>query len=91
MALCGGSPAGDYVWMLDALDYAITTWVEHARDVESRPIKEGTLAALADLEQCLPFPLLGLDSGWARIPQLSCAGVAAEASSSGLHDAQPSV
>ena len=59
VALCGGSPAGDYVWMLDAVDYA-TTWVS-TRAMWNRG-QEGTLAALADLEQCLPFPLLGLDS-----------------------------
>ena len=27
VALCGGSTAGEYVWMIDAVDYA-TTWVE---------------------------------------------------------------
>jgi hypothetical protein len=59
VALCGGSPAGDYVWMLDAVDYA-TTWVS-TRAMWNRG-QEGTLAALADLERCLPFPLLGLDS-----------------------------
>jgi hypothetical protein len=59
VALCGGSAAGDYVWMLDAVDYA-TTWVS-TRAMWNRG-QEGTLAALADLEQCLPFPLLGLDS-----------------------------
>lgn len=59
VALCGGNAAGDYVWMLDAVDYA-TTWVS-TRAIWNRG-QEGTLAALADLEQCLPFPLLGLDS-----------------------------
>lgn len=59
VALCGGSPAGDYVWMLDGVDYA-TTWVS-TRAIWNRG-QEGTLAALADLEQSLPFPLLGLDS-----------------------------
>jgi hypothetical protein len=59
VALCGGSAAGDYVWMLDAVDYA-TTWVS-TRAMWNRG-QEGTLAALADLERCLPFPLLGLDS-----------------------------
>ncbi|HTG45415.1 MAG TPA: hypothetical protein VK633_12875 [Verrucomicrobiae bacterium] len=58
-ALCGGSVAGDFVWMVDAVDYA-TTWVS-TRAMWNRG-QEGTLAALADLERCLPFPLLGLDS-----------------------------
>jgi hypothetical protein len=59
VALCGGNAAGDYVWMLDAVDYA-TTWVS-TRAMWNRG-QEGTLLALADLERCLPFPLLGLDS-----------------------------
>lgn len=59
VALCGGSAAGDYVWMLDAVDYA-TTWVS-TRAMWNRG-QEGTLAALIDLEQGLPFALLGLDS-----------------------------
>jgi hypothetical protein len=59
VALCGGNIAGDYVWMLDAVDYA-TTWVS-TRAMWNRG-QEGTLSALADLEQNLPFPLLGLDS-----------------------------
>ena len=59
VALCGGSVAGDFVWMLDAVDYA-TTWVS-TRALWNRG-QETTLAALADLEECLPFPLLGLDS-----------------------------
>jgi hypothetical protein len=59
VALCGGSAAGDYVWMLDAVDYA-TAWVS-TRAMWNRG-QEGTLSALADLEQSLPFPLLGLDS-----------------------------
>jgi hypothetical protein len=59
VALCGGHAAGDYVWMLDAVDYA-TTWVS-TRAMWNRG-QEGTLAALVDLERCLPFALLGLDS-----------------------------
>lgn len=59
VALCGGNAAGDYVWMLDAVDYA-TTWVS-TRAMWNRG-QEGTLRALADLEEHLPFPLLGLDS-----------------------------
>jgi len=59
VALCGGKASGDYVWMLDAVDYA-TTWVS-TRAMWNRG-QEGTLAALTDLERALPFPLLGLDS-----------------------------
>jgi hypothetical protein len=59
VALCGGSAAGQYVWMVDAVDYA-TTWVE-LRAIWGRG-QAGTLAALQDMEACLPFSLLGLDS-----------------------------
>ena len=55
----GGSVAGQFVWMLDAVDYA-TTWVE-VRALWGRG-QVGTLAALKDMEGSLPFPLLGLDS-----------------------------
>jgi hypothetical protein len=59
VALCGGSVAGEFVWMLDAVDYA-TTWVA-VRAMWGRG-QAGTLAALRDLEAHLPFALLGLDS-----------------------------
>lgn len=59
VALCGGSAAGEYVWMLDGVDYA-TTWVE-VRAMWGRG-QVGTLAALRDMERSLPFELLGLDS-----------------------------
>lgn len=59
VALCGGSVAGEFVWMLDGVDYA-TTWVE-MRAMWGRG-QQGTLAALQDLEASLPFALLGLDS-----------------------------
>jgi hypothetical protein len=59
VALCGGSVAGEFVWMLDGVDYA-TTWVE-VRGLWGRG-EAGTLAALQDIEQTLPFRLLGLDS-----------------------------
>jgi len=59
VALCGGSVAGQFVWMLDGVDYA-TTWVE-LRAIWGRG-QAGTLAALQDMEACLPFSLLGLDS-----------------------------
>src|ERR1041384_4737921 len=59
VALCGGSVAGEFVWMVDAVDYA-TTWVE-LRAMWGRG-QSGTLAALQDIEASLPFCLLGLDS-----------------------------
>jgi len=59
VALCGGSVAGEFVWMVDGVDYA-TTWVE-VRAMWGRG-QAGTLAALRDVEASLPFELLGLDS-----------------------------
>ena len=59
VALCGGSVAGEFVWMVDGVDYA-TTWVE-VRAMWGRG-QVGTLAALQDVEANLPFSLLGLDS-----------------------------
>jgi hypothetical protein len=59
VALCGGSVAGEFVWMVDGVDYA-TTWVE-LRAMWGRG-QAGTLAALQDMEASLPFALLGLDS-----------------------------
>ena len=59
VALCGGSASGEYVWMLDGVDYA-TGWVE-VRGMWGRG-QAGTLEALQDVERVLPFPLLGLDS-----------------------------
>jgi hypothetical protein len=59
VALCGGSVAGEFVWMVDGVDYA-TTWVE-VRGMWGRG-QAATLAALKDMEATLPFALLGLDS-----------------------------
>jgi len=59
VALCGGSVAGEFVWMVDGVDYA-TTWVE-VRAMWGRG-QVGTVAALQDIETSLPFSLLGLDS-----------------------------
>ena len=59
VALCGGSVAGEFVWVVDGVDYA-TTWVE-VRAIWGRG-QAGTLAALQNIEACLPFALLGLDS-----------------------------
>ncbi len=59
VALCGGSVAGEFVWMVDGVDYA-TTWVE-VRPIWGRG-QANTLEALKDIEASLPFELLGLDS-----------------------------
>ena len=59
VALCGGSVAGEFVWMVDGVDYT-TAWVE-LRAMWGRG-QAGTLAALRDMEGGLPFPLLGLES-----------------------------
>jgi hypothetical protein len=59
VALCGGSVAGEFVWMVDGVDH-VTTWVE-VRAMWGRG-QMGTLAALQDVEASLPFSLLGLDS-----------------------------
>ena len=59
VALCGGSVAGDFVWMVDGVDYC-TAWVS-VRAIWNRG-QAGTLQALMDMEQALPFALLGLDS-----------------------------
>lgn len=59
VALCGGSVAGEFVWMVDGVDYS-TTWVE-VRPIWGRG-QAGTLEALKDIEASLPFELLGLDS-----------------------------
>jgi hypothetical protein len=59
VALCGGSVAGEFVWMVDGVDYA-TAWVE-VRAMWGRG-QAGTLTALQDMEANLPFALLGLDS-----------------------------
>lgn len=59
VALCGGSVAGDFIWMVDAVDY-VTAWVS-VRAIWNRG-QESTLQALQSMEQSLPFALLGLDS-----------------------------
>jgi hypothetical protein len=59
VALCGGSVAGEFVWMVDGVDQA-TTWVE-VRAMWGRG-QAGTVTALQDVEASLPFDLLGLDS-----------------------------
>jgi hypothetical protein len=59
VALCGGRVGGDFIWMVDAVDY-VTAWVS-VRAMWNRG-QDSTLEALKDLEQNLPFALLGLDS-----------------------------
>ena len=59
VALCGGSVAGDFIWMVDGVDY-VTAWVS-LRAMWNRG-QQATLVALQDIEKTLPFELLGLDS-----------------------------
>jgi hypothetical protein len=59
VALCGGSLDDQHLWMVDAVDIN-TDWTEQ-RAVENRGA-HAVLAQIANIEQCLPFPLLGLDS-----------------------------
>jgi hypothetical protein len=59
VALCGGSVAGEFVWMVDGVDY-VTAWVE-VRAMWGRG-QAGTLAGLAGCRSQFAFALLGLDS-----------------------------
>lgn len=59
VALCGGSLAGDFTWMLNGVDFC-TQWVA-TRAVWNHGWYN-TLEQLRDLEAQLPFALLGMDS-----------------------------
>ena len=59
VALCGGSLDDRHAWMLDAVDIR-TTWVE-MRGLPNRG-QAVTLEQIRDVEQSLPFALVGLDS-----------------------------
>jgi hypothetical protein len=59
VALCGGRLDDLHLWMLDGVDIR-TDWIE-LRALENRG-QHCTLTQITDLEQSLPFPLLGLDS-----------------------------
>jgi hypothetical protein len=59
VALCGGSLDDRHAWMLDGVDIR-TTWVE-MRALPNRG-QAVTLEQIRDVEQSLPFTLLGLDS-----------------------------
>ena len=59
VALCGGSLDDRHLWMLDAVDIQ-THWIE-LRALANRG-QHSTLEQLRDLEESLPFALLGLDS-----------------------------
>jgi hypothetical protein len=59
VALCGGRLDDRHLWMLDAVDIR-TDWTE-LRALENRG-QRCTLAQIQDLEQSLPFALLGVDS-----------------------------
>src|SRR5512138_2828548 len=59
VALCGGRLDDCHLWMLDGVDIR-TDWTE-LRALENRG-RRCTLGQIANLEESLPFPLLGLDS-----------------------------
>lgn len=59
VALCGGRLDDRHLWMLDAVDIR-TDWTE-LRALGNRS-RACTLQQIAQLESCLPFALLGLDS-----------------------------
>lgn len=59
VALCGGALDDRHAWMLDGVDIR-TTWNE-LRALPNRG-QAVTLAQIRDVEQSLPFALLGLDS-----------------------------
>ena len=59
VAHCGGSLSGDFVWTLDLTDVH-TQWTE-CRAVWNKG-QHGIVAQIRDLEQQLPFLLLGFDS-----------------------------
>jgi hypothetical protein len=59
VALCGGSLDDRHAWMLDGVDIR-TTWVE-MRGLPNRG-QAVTLEQIRDVEQSLPFALMGLDS-----------------------------
>lgn len=59
VALCGGSLDDRHAWMLDGVDIR-TTWNE-LRAIPNRG-QAVTLEQIRDVEQSLPFGLLGLDS-----------------------------
>lgn len=59
VAMCGGSLDDRHAWMLDGVDIR-TTWNEMRATVNRG--QAATLAQIQDLEQSLPFELLGVDS-----------------------------
>ena len=59
VALCGGRLDDLHLWMLNGVDIR-TDWIE-LRALENRS-QHCTLTQITDLENSLPFPLLGLDS-----------------------------
>jgi hypothetical protein len=59
VALCGGSAAGEVIWILDSTDIC-TAWVEMGAMFGRG--QHGAVAQLTRIEAQLPFPWLGLDS-----------------------------
>ncbi len=86
VALCGGSVAGEFVWMLDGVDYA-TTWVEMRAPLGAGP---GGNAGRAARYRILPASYAaGIGQRQRRgVLELPRDEVAATAAATGVHDAQ---
>lgn len=59
VAHCGEKIEGDYAYTVDAVDIA-TGWTEQAASWGKGEV--GVLAALKDIEEAMPFPILGFDA-----------------------------
>lgn len=59
VAHCGGSLSGDFIFTLQTVDI-LTTWTE--RKAVMGKSQKAVFAGLMDIEQKLPFPVLGYDS-----------------------------
>jgi hypothetical protein len=59
VAHCGSSMAGEFIWSITLTDIAVG-WTENRATWNKG--SEGVLAQIRDIEQLLPFPLLGFDS-----------------------------
>jgi hypothetical protein len=61
----GGNAVGEHAYTLTVTDIA-TGWTEN-RSVRNKA-RKWVIAALEDIEESMPFPLLGIDSYYADIP-----------------------
>jgi hypothetical protein len=88
VALCGGSVAGEFVWMVDGVDYA-TTWVECGRSGAGAGWNTGRLAKYRSLPA---FCAAGIGQRQRRgVLKSPRDEVAAKAAATGVHDAQSSL